>query len=301
MPAADVAAMDSLLDKIKAQSGIIETYRNGVAEYGLIPPPKTGPKILLYDIETLPMITRAWRPYKATAVHIQQPTLLLCFAYKWEGHNGIGFEAMWHADNYQPGDLPEIWPAVRLASLFDTADITIAHNGDRFDRRKANGVFDRLGLLPPSTYQTIDPLKVARRELGHDKNSLDHLADIYGLKRKLKHHGIELWLNCEAGDPDAQAEMELYNRRDVEVLEGVYHKLLPWMGLPGKPAHPNLGHWAKGERVCTNCGSDQLTTVDTPHRALVSEWEVFRCGNCGAQSRGRLRKSQKGGIGVKSV
>lgn len=293
--------MGDILDTIRKQSGITETYRDGIEQYQLIPPPQDGPKILLYDIETLPMRARSWRAWKSNVVHIEQPTLLLCFAYKWEGHNGIGFEAMWHADNYEPGDLPELWPAVRLASLFDAADITVAHNGDKFDRRKANAVFDRLGLLPPSTYKTVDPLKVARRELGHDLNSLDHLARLYGLKRKLKHHGIELWLDCEAGDPDAHAEMELYNRRDVEVLEGVYHKLLPWMGLPGKPAHPNMGFWNKDERACRNCGSTDVTPEDTPHRTTVSEFTVWRCRDCGSQSRARKRQAQRGNLGVKTL
>jgi DNA polymerase III epsilon subunit-like protein len=43
-----------------------------------------------------------------------------------------------------------------LWELFNEADILIAHNGDRFDRRKSNTRFLKHHLTPPQPYQTID-------------------------------------------------------------------------------------------------------------------------------------------------
>ena len=62
------------------------------------------------------------------------------FLHKWEGQKRAQVCAL--------DDFPEEFKkdpendehvAKKLFDLFDEADIVIAHNGDRFDRRKANG------------------------------------------------------------------------------------------------------------------------------------------------------------------
>jgi len=53
-----------------------------------------------------------------------------------------------------------------LWKLFDEADIIIAHNGGNFDIPNMNTRFIVNKLPPPSAYQMIDTLKVARKGFG---------------------------------------------------------------------------------------------------------------------------------------
>ena len=293
--------MSDLLDKMLEDAGMVDNYRGGIDRLGLLHPPDDGPAILLYDIETAPALCWMWTAYNANVVAIEQDWYLLCFAYRWLGNGGTGFVAITDNPTFTPDSSDDQNVAEALAVLFDRADITVAHNGDRFDTRKANAAFSRNQLIPPSPYQTIDTLKESRRYFGHYKHNLDDLGRVYELGEKTRHTGFDLWRKCMAGDPDSWATMEDYNRQDVELLERLYLEIRPWIGTPGKKAHPNLGHWFKGERVCTNCGSDRLIPASTPHRGSVSEWEAWRCLDCGHNSRARVRKTQRGTGGVKTV
>ncbi len=304
--------MGELLDRMLEDAGMFDHYRDGIERLGLCEPPDDGPAILVYDIETTPLLGWAWTRFRPIIEDIEQSTSLLCFAYQWLGTDPVGWVGLSQSPDYEPvtsvdlfsgiNHLDDAWVAERLAVLFDRADITIAHNGDRFDTRKANSAFRRNGLMPPSTYQTLDTLKETKRQFAEDSNRLDHLSKLAGNGGKVEHEkGLALWFKCMAGDTDAWQRMETYNRGDVEKLREWYLQIRPWIGMPGKKAHPNLGFWSKGHRVCSNCGSTRLIPANTPHRATVSEWEVWRCTLCGAQSRARIRKTQRWGRGVKTL
>ena len=105
-----------------------------------------------------------------------------------------------------------------LRDLFDEADVLIAHNGDRFDIRKAQARMIRYNMKPPSRYQTIDTLKAARKHFQFDSSRLDALGQYLGLGRKLPTTGFNLWKRTMAGDRKAWAIMKRYNKHDVEIL-----------------------------------------------------------------------------------
>ncbi len=303
--------MSSLLDAMLTDAGMVDSYAGGVESFGLLSPPD-GPAVLVYDIETSPMLGWSWHRFKPVIEDIELSTSLLCFAYQWLGRDDIKWVGLVQDPTYQPvrsvslfdgvSRLNDRWVAERLAVLFDRADVTVAHNGDKFDTRKANSVFRRNELLPPSTYQTIDTLKETKRYFAEDSNRLDYLGRVNGNGGKVEHEkGMGLWFKCMAGDPDAWTRMKAYNVGDVHRLHDWYMEIRPWIGSPGKKAHPNMGHWSKGDRVCSKCGSGNLVPANTPHRGLVSEWVVWRCRDCGGQTRARVRKTQRGGQGVKTV
>lgn len=292
--------MGELLETVKQQAGIHDVYLDGIGRLGLAAPPDDGPAILIYDIETTPSLSWVWGAYKQNIIAEQQRSYLLSFAYTWLGSDSVWFHSLLDNPNFIPDTPDDLWLAERLAVLFDTADITVAHNGDRFDVRKANTYFLYNSLPPPSPYQTIDTLKETRREFAHIKNNLDYLVKTHGLGTKHNHVGIDLWFGCMAGDPDSWATMERYNVQDVMLLEDWYLTIRPWIGRPGKKAHPNLGFWDKDNRCCTNCGSTKLTPRGT-HRTQVSEFQTFACLHCGAYSRSRVRETQRGGYGVRTI
>lgn len=238
--------------------------------YGLATPPKTGPAILIYDIETTPLVGYAWRAYDTNLIAVKEDSRLLCFAYKWYGQDKTHFVK---------DGVP-----VRLHHLFDQADVLVAHNGDKFDERKANTAFLKAGLGPPSPYQTVDTLKQARKYFASTRSSLKELAREYGLSDKLNTSGFSLWLKCMDGDRKAWREMEQYNRQDVDTLEELYELVRPWM----KTGHPNQGLWQRGVTCCPTCGGIDLQARGV-RRTSVSAFQAFQCKDCGRYSRARLR------------
>lgn len=271
-----------------------------MSKLGLLPPPENGPKILIYDIETAPGLAWVWRAYDTNVIEMEQDWYMLSFAYKWYGNKEVGFVSITQDPAFFEDSDDDKFVVERLAELFDTADIIVAHNGDRFDRKKANSRFAQLGINPPSPYQTVDTLKIARREFGNFANNLKELGRIYGLGTKEPHTGFDLWRRCMRGDNKAWKTMEKYNRQDVILLERVYKKLLPWSGMPGKPAAPNMGHWAGAESVCPKCGGRYLVKRGV-HRTSVSEFQTVQCKSCKGYSRLRKRVPQVGGKGVRAL
>jgi hypothetical protein len=263
-------------------------------------PPSDGPAYLIYDIETAPVLAYVWGAYRQDILAIEQDWYLLSFAYKWLDRKGTGFVSIAQNPKWEPGSDDDLHVALRLAALFDRADVVVAHNGDRFDQKKANSRFLFHQIDPPSPYETIDTLKESRRYMAETKHSLGALADHYGLDPKGNPGGISLWLACMNGDPAAWRKMERYNRQDVRTLEQLYLRLRPWIGSPGKRAHPNRAHWQKGDLVCPKCGSAN-TIIRGWRRTIVSEYPTVFCRSCRGYSRLRERKSQRDGQFVRAL
>jgi hypothetical protein len=236
----------------------------------------SAPRILIYDLETSPVLQ--WRftagRDEGRALRVDEDSRILSMAWTWLGDTTV------HAlHNSGQGDGPLV---AKLWDLFDEADILIAHNGDRFDQPKANTRFFAHGYGPPSPYQTIDTLKVARHKFAHHSNTLDALTRLAGTEQKKQHEGISLWFSVMEGDPRAMVAMLAYNKQDVVALKELYLALLPWMDR-----HPNMGIWQRGRAVCTNCGSQDLQKRGT-HKTRVNEYQRYRCNTCGYHPRQRL-------------
>jgi hypothetical protein len=162
--------------------------------------------------------------------------------------------------------------------LINQADIVIAHNGDKFDLKKLNTRFHMNGYLPPSPYQSIDTLKVAKRSFAFSSNRLDYLGKIMTNKGKIDTN-FKLWTDCLKGDKKALKEMLQYNEEDVRLLEEVYVELRPWI-----KSHPNVGIYVDGE-ACPSCGSDDIVPNGGYYTTMVNQYESFRCNGCGSLSR----------------
>lgn len=251
---------------------------------GLFSPPPVGPAILLYDIETAPGLAWVWGAYEQNAIAFEQDWYMLSFAYKWANTQDIGFVSIFQDPEFYPDTINDRYVAERLRMLFDKADAIVAHNGDKFDRKKSNQRFLKWGFTPPSPYQNIDTKKIATTNFSHFSNALKELGRVHELGDKEHHTGFELWRECMRGNPDFWKVMEKYNRQDVVLLEKVYNIMLPWMNGPGKQTKVNQGFWHGGKMVCPTCGHDHLTQ-NGYHRTSVSSFPAYRCDRCGAYSR----------------
>lgn len=228
---------------------------------------KSGPRILLLDIETSPLVVYAWSLWdKFIPVgNIVEPGHTLCYTAKWLDEDEVYFESV---HRQRPKTMLR-----KIHRMLDEADAVCHYNGKRFDIPVLEAEFLLHDLPPPAPYQHIDLLQTARR-FRLPSRKLDYISQAIGLGQKVQHKGMELWRGCMANDAESWAIMEKYNRQDVKLLEDLYYVLRPWI-----KNHPNVSAFS-GEEVCPVCGSKHLRwkgyryTNSTAYRRFV-------CNDCG--------------------
>ena len=249
---------------------------------------KTGrlPKILIFDIETSPMVSYHWGHWQQN-IYLPQVidnTIMLTWSAKWLFSSETMSDKISVEDVLARNDFKVV---ESLWNLINEADITVAHYGDRFDTPMMNSRFLINGLPPTTTVTTIDTKKVASKTFRFASNKLDALAGYFGFGKKLD-TDFMLWRKCMEGDADAIEEMRVYNVQDVAVLEEVYLKLRPYI-----KAHPNVGLYLESnEPVCANCGSVDLMPLTNNYYTPTGRYGTYRC-KCGAINRQRVHNMDK--------
>jgi DNA polymerase elongation subunit (family B) len=224
-------------------------------------------KILLFDIESQPILGYTWGMYEQNVLKVVEPWKMLCFAYKWLGEKKTHVVSL-------PMVKGEKELIKELHKLFVEADIIVGHNGDNFDIKKSNAKFIEYNLTPPDPYKTIDTLKIARRFFKFDSNKLDSLGEQLGVGRKLKTGGFDLWTGCMSGDEKSWRLMQKYNKMDVILLEKVYLKLRPWI-----QNHVNLNVYTGEKTNCPSCGSKNIQRRGFSYNATGKQqrWQCMEC------------------------
>jgi len=238
-------------------------------------------QILIFDIETSPMEVYVWGLYLQRINHdnIIKDWHILSWSAKWLFSEETKSDALTPEEAIK-GDDSRICKS--MWNLFESADVVVGHNADKFDIRRLNARWMLSGLGPPSPYMVIDTLKQSRKIAAHASHRLDYLGKLMLNKGKIETN-FGLWKKCKAGDQDALAEMEIYNRQDVILLEELYLEMRPWI-----KSHPNTGLFTDSdEPACPTCGHEKLIPID-PYYTSVGMYPGYRCAECGAISRGRF-------------
>lgn len=243
-------------------------------------------KILFFDVETAPTLGYVWGIYEQNVLATEKEWYMLSFAYKWEHQSRTYVKALPDYKTYKKDPTDDSELVKELWELFDEADIIVAHNGDRFDIRKTNARFISNGLNPPSTYQTIDTLKVARRYFAFNSNRLNDLGEHLGLGKKAETGGFKLWADCLKGVKSAWNTMKKYNKQDVVLLEKVYRALRPW-----QTNHPNRNVIDQTDSNCPTCGEDSLQKRGFSHTRVYT-YQRMQCTSCGAWCRSRFSEKE---------
>lgn len=242
------------------------------------------PRMAFFDIETAPSLGWYFDLYKeGNIVGTKTPWYMLSFAWKWSGDKTVHCKSLPDYPSYSKNKEDDSRLVKDLWKLFDDADILIGHNLDRFDVRKANTRFLGVGLQPPSPSKTIDTLKISRRVFKQDSNRLAHLGEFLGLGGKRSTSGWDTWRGCMEGDKSSWATMVKYNKRDVTLLEDVYHKLRPWA-----PNHPDLRAYT-GRTGCPACQSKNVQCRGF-NVAKTRKTQRMQCRDCGHWHSGRIIK-----------
>lgn len=242
------------------------------------------PKVLLFDIETAPILGHVWGLWENNVAlnQIERDWHVLSWSAKWldDPPSKIMYQDQRKAKNVEDDSklLQGIW------DLLDEADIVITQNGRAFDQKKLFARFILTGMQPPSSFKHIDTKVMAAKHFKFTSNKLEYLsAKLNSKYKKLKHEkfsGFELWRECLAGNVDAWNEMEKYNKYDVLALEELYKKLVPWDG------GVNLSLYREDTaHVCT-CGSEDHKKNGYLY-TNVGKYQRYKCLECGAETRDR--------------
>lgn len=249
-------------------------------------PTLTGysPKILIFDIETLPIIAATWSVWNVNVqpVNILQDWSLLSYSYKWL------------VDEYVDGDILTSLEAQKrddsrltlgIWEILDEADIVIGFNSIKFDERKLNAKFLEHGLGKPSPYKSIDLYQTAKKMFANTFNGMDWVNKVAGVDRKLQNAGMSLWISCHNGDGAALDTMMEYNIVDTEITEQLYVRLLEWI-----PSHPNMAlYYDNNTPTCHKCASTNLQLSDKKHYTSASVFDLYLCTECDSYSRFKKR------------
>lgn len=237
----------------------------------------TGPKVLIFDIETAPVLGYVWALWDQNVAlnQIKSDWYTLSWSAKWLGESKILY-----ADQRNSKDLENdkallsgIW------KLLDEADIVITQNGKSFDCKKLNARFVINGMKPPSPYRHIDTLEIAKRHFGFTSNKLEYMSDKLCTKyKKLTHKrfpGFEMWKECLKGNQSAWKAMEKYNKYDVLSLEELYHKLQPW------DTTINFNVYNDSLEIRCQCGHDSFERRGFAY-TTSGKFQRLVCKECGA-------------------
>jgi RNase H-like protein len=240
---------------------------------------KDPSKILILDIERLPGLARVWEPktrYIAPRSFVEWPRLL-CWDARWYGEKEHMFAAEW-IDRDQM--IRTIW------DLYDQAEIVVSYNGIAFDHRHLRSEWLEAGLLPPRPWKDVDLYKVVK-QFGFESKSLDSVSRRLGRPGKALSYDADTAFAAVEGDRSrtrlrAQNRLQRYNRGDVELTEWLYDRLRGWISN-----HPFIGeHDSEQTPRCNQCGSTDLKNQPSKYRAVVIDYNLYRCGQCGGLLRG---------------
>lgn len=250
---------DYLRKEFKSTSEVNETAQDIILKV-----PAAGPRILLYDIETSPIIAQMWSMWQQGfgLNQIEEDWFILSFAAKWKGEDEIYYFDQSDAENVEDDSalLEKLW------YLLDEADIVIGQNIKKFDTKKVNARFILNGFPKPSTYRQIDTLDIAKQQFGFTSNKLEYMTNhLCTNAQKSKHEkfpGHTLWSECLKGNKEAWAEMREYNIDDVVSLEELYDLLASWDNkLPNLDVYidevVDMSDWVEDGFVYSNLGKYQ--------------------------------------------
>lgn len=248
---------------------------------------RKGPKVLIFDIETAPIIGHVWGLWENNVAlnQVVSDWHVLSWSAKWldDPPSKIMYQDQRNAPDITDDKklLEGIW------DLLNEADIVITQNGKSFDQKKlyARFIIQKVrNRRPPSSFKHIDTKIIASQHFGFTSTKLEYMTEKLCKKyKKLKHKkfpGHEMWVECLAGNRAAWREMEKYNKHDVLALEELYHILSPWdKGV-------NFSLYNDNEEHTCKCGSTSFQKNGFAYTS-VGKFQRYVCNKCGTESRDR--------------
>lgn len=239
-------------------------------------------KILILDIECIPLLSHTWGLWDQNVGlnQIDKEWSIVSWSAKWHKKRKI-----FHEDLRGRKDVRDDKPILKgIWKLMNEADIIVTQNGKKFDIKKLNARFIINGFGPPSAYQQIDTLQMAKKSFAFTSNKLEYTSEKLcksKKKKSKKFEGFDLWRECINGNLKAWDEMKRYNNADVIATEALYDKLIAW---DSNSANYNV-FFEDGTNKCS-CGHNKFFNNGW---AITSNgrFRRYKCKRCGKNYRGK--------------
>lgn len=226
----------------------------------------TGAKTILWDLETTSLKSDFG--------------FILAAGYKFLGEKKTHVLSIgdFNAKNFRAREKALV---KAFAKILASADISVTHNGQRYDHPWMNAKMleHHLGYLPP--IPQVDTLQIARKHLKTvSRKRLETLSYYLGTYETKTPVEGRIWVDAAVGSKSALKYIVDHCRADVGVLEEVYLQLRPlFLG------HPRV----KGYGPCRGCGSVRLQRRGYDYSAAKGQMLKVACLDCGAWERRPFR------------
>jgi predicted PolB exonuclease-like 3'-5' exonuclease len=237
------------------------------------------PRILILDFETSPakgyFFGHIWETNIIEVIEYEQ---ILSVAWKWYGDKSVQVKGQDDFKGYKGGILNDKELIKFFAPILDSADIIVAHNGDRFDLTVFNTRLLHHGFNPVSDNKSFDTKKLAKNKFHFPSNKLDDIADFLEIGRKVPHTGKNMWFGCEKGIKEDWRLMKKYNKQDVVLEDLVVKRIIPFM----KQVNDYIKARSSGYN-CPNplCLSERITISKT-RKVAGGYKQQYQCQDCGS-------------------
>lgn len=240
------------------------------------------PRILVFDVETLPSVVATFGRYNVNVAHdnvIEEGGQIVSAAWSWIGKEKIHSSVMTQEEIASRDDSRVV---ADLFDAFEESDVVVAHFGKGFDMKVFKTRLTLNSYPVHKSVKVVDTKQIAST-MKFNSNKLDSLCDYYGIERKKSTGGIKLWIDCLRADEDALKVMQEYNIQDVKILKQLYLNLRAFDKNP-----PNLGvYYNDGMNHCPACGSTELSTTGNTSSTNLNSYQEVLCMDCGHRSRHR--------------
>lgn len=245
-----------------------------------------NPRILLFDVETAPVLAWIWRTGANQYIdHTQilkgQKFDIICICYKWYGEKKV--HTLTWDKNQNSAKMVDAFTKV-----VESADICVGHNSDKFDQKQLN-TQRLMHKQPPISWPTSeDTLKQLRKVFAFPTYRLDYVSKLLTGSGK-DPMTFQDWIDIvQYKSAKAMAKMTKYCRKDVLKLEQVYAKVMTYC-KPTVNASLIVNNVKDG---CPRCGS--LHAVKDGIRYTPSKVrQKYRCKACGTPFVGPILDPKK--------
>lgn len=249
---------------------------------------KDGPSLLFIDTETAPAISYHWRGmYDVKIIENIRRPMVISFAWMWQGEKRAQVASLRSFPGYKPGDMNNRALTRFMRRIIAKADICVGHNIVDFDDKVISTELWIHDLPPVPPQMFVDTLTVLRTRFKLISNTLNYACQIVGIGKKVPTGGFELWKRVEKGEAAAWAQMEFYNRMDVErLLVPLYYRTRAWV-----KNHPAMTPRDVACFACPTCQSEKLRAQGFRMMA-GGKRQRYQCQDCGKWSTGQIVKRQ---------
>jgi len=219
-------------------------------------------------------------------------TSIICAGWKVYGEKETHCINAWDFSRWDRDINDDYTVCKEIFKVLKSADAVVTHNGKRFDWKYLQTRLVGHGLDPLHKIHHIDTCSIAKQNLLSFNNRLGTLGEFLVNDNKLENGGWDLWVQVAEKEKAAMKLMEEYCIQDVDLLEKLFRKLLPFI-----PNVPNHNLWRTDEQIieniilCPKCGSTNIG-FNGWRTTQTLKYQRLKCRDCGGSSRTNIQGQQ---------